>query len=94
VWNLYRFEWKQFVVVGFLMELCEFCLFWLAFLWLILHCMFRFLYVHKVDFMPVIFMWKLGLKSGYNLKKCCEKLGKVVKFVCFWSEISSLCCNA
>jgi hypothetical protein len=54
--NLYRFEWKQFVVVGFLMELCEFCLLWLAFLWLILHFMLRFWYVYKVDFMISVLM--------------------------------------
>jgi len=49
VWNLYRFEWKQFVVVGFLMESCEFCLLRLHFLWLISHLMLRFWYVYKVQ---------------------------------------------
>jgi len=46
------------------MELCEFCLLWLHFMWLTLHLMLGFWYVCKVDFMPVIFMWKLGFKNS------------------------------
>ena len=63
------------------MELCEFCLLWLHFMWLTLHLMLGFWYVCKVDFMLVIFMWKLGFKGGFIAGK---RWGILWELLCFW----------